>query len=912
MIQQVRNALLFSFRSGGRAAALLALTAFLLPHMAFAGATARVHGVESVAPRFSDNASPQAVGAGYTTLEVELFGQHLEMDLESNDLFASGAAVVSIGDDGATPLDLDGRFLKGSVRGEPGSWVRVSVLGDGIEALIDTGEDVFVIEPSAHFGAAAQAASDHVAYRLADVDTDVPVSCGAEDGAAPTRGRRRHQTFGSAVSSDLGDLAQLQAVGGVTKRAEIHAVGDYELTLIYGTAASAAQRIASVFNAVSGIYEDQVGVEISLLSLTTFSSNVDPFTVGPNPPCGGANCACTDHNALLDQVDASREGNNPWSLINGGAIAHLITGRELCDNIIGVAYTGVLCRGDGASSGLSQDYTSNLGLVSKLVSHEVGHNFSAGHDPSQGSCSGTLDRFIMHPSISSCVQDAFSSGSKLQMNNHIAVASCLVDLPEGTPTPTRTPTRTFTPTFTPTPRANEAQFVSQSVPAQMNAGQQYAVSVVMRNTGSNTWFPGSYKLGSQNPHENRNWGSSRIDLTTTVAPGQNGVFSWTVTAPASVGTFNFQWRMLNVGVEWFGALSDNVAVSVTGGAPLAPNDAAFVGQNVPTQMNAGQAYAVSVTMRNTGSNTWAPGSYVLGAQNPHDNRNWGPSRIDLAAPVAPGQNAVVSWVVTAPTTPGVYNFQWRMLNVGVAWFGAQSANLAVDVTGSALPPNDARFVSHSVPAVMTAGQTYQVTVRMRNAGSNTWTPASYRLGSQNPHENKLWGMSRVALPASVAPGQDAIVTWTITAPTVGGTYNFQWRMLNVGVEWFGERSDNVVVSVEGGAEAQNDSAFVAVSVPSAMSRGQQATVSVTMRNTGTTTWTTSAYQLGAQNPHDNANWGMSRVALNSTVAPGENLVLSWTITAPQTAGSYNFQWKLVNIGVEWFGQTSTNVVVNVQ
>jgi hypothetical protein len=85
---------------------------------------------------------------------------------------------------------------------------------------------------------------------------------------------------------------------------------------------------------------------------------------------------------------------------------------------------------------------------------------------------------------------------------------------------------------------------------------------------------------------------------------------------------------------------------------------------------------------------------------------------------------------------------------------------------------------------------------MRNTGSNTWTTAGYRLGSQNPYDNLNWGMSRVGLPASVAPGQAAVFSWTVTAPTAPGSYNFQWRMLNVGVEWFGEQSTNVVVSVQ--------------------------------------------------------------------------------------------------------------------
>jgi hypothetical protein len=54
----------------------------------------------------------------------------------------------------------------------------------------------------------------------------------------------------------------------------------------------------------------------------------------------------------------------------------------------------------------------------------------------------------------------------------------------------------------------------------------------------------------------------------------------------------------------------------------------------------------------------------------------------------------------------------------------------------------------------------------------------------------------VVLAGDVAPGQEAVVTWTVSAPTTPGNYNFQWRMLNVGVEWFGPLSTNVVVNVQ--------------------------------------------------------------------------------------------------------------------
>ncbi len=118
---------------------------------------------------------------------------------------------------------------------------------------------------------------------------------------------------------------------------------------------------------------------------------------------------------------------------------------------------------------------------------------------------------------------------------------------------------------------NNAQFVSQSITTTMDAGQQYLVTVTMRNVGNTTWSEALlYRLGSQNPQDNTIWGwpfGNRLKITGTVPPNTNYTFSVTVTAPALGGLYNFQTRMVRDGVEWFGALSTNVGVTVTGASP---------------------------------------------------------------------------------------------------------------------------------------------------------------------------------------------------------------------------------------------------------------------------------------------------------------------------------------------------------
>lgn len=109
----------------------------------------------------------------------------------------------------------------------------------------------------------------------------------------------------------------------------------------------------------------------------------------------------------------------------------------------------------------------------------------------------------------------------------------------------------------------------------------------------------------------------------------------------------------------------------------------FISQTVPTTMVAGQTYNVSLTFRNTGSTTWSNPSYKLGSQTPIGNTNWGGNVVSLPGSVAPDDPVTINFSVTAPSTPGTYSFQWRMVREvtsGADWFGESSAHVSVTVT----------------------------------------------------------------------------------------------------------------------------------------------------------------------------------------------------------------------------------------
>jgi Flp pilus assembly protein TadG len=255
----------------------------------------------------------------------------------------------------------------------------------------------------------------------------------------------------------------------------------------------------------------------------------------------------------------------------------------------------------------------------------------------------------------------------------------------------------------------------------------------------------------------------------------------------------FSWRRL-VGA----ILATMIGLLIATASQAQSNNAEFVSQSIPASLVMGQTATATVTLKNTGTTTWtAASNYRLGTQNPGDNKTWGLHRVPLAAgeAIAPGQQKTFSFSIKAPATAGTYNLQTRMLREGVEWFGASSTNFVVSV---APKPNNAEFVSQSIPASLIVGKTATATITLKNTGTTTWTAATnYRLGTQNPGDNKTWGLHRVPLAAgeAIAPGQQKTFSFSIKAPASAGTYNLQTRMLREGVEWFGASSTNTPINV---------------------------------------------------------------------------------------------------------------------
>jgi hypothetical protein len=230
------------------------------------------------------------------------------------------------------------------------------------------------------------------------------------------------------------------------------------------------------------------------------------------------------------------------------------------------------------------------------------------------------------------------------------------------------------------------------------------------------------------------------------------------------------------------------------------------------------------------------------------------------------------------------------------------------------PGDNANFVAQNFPVDVFQGSTNPASITMVNIGSTTWSAANnYFLAAINPADNLIWSFNRVALSGDVAPGNSNQFNFFPVAPLVPSTYNFQWQMIrDDGTGLFGTPSSNVAVVVTPFATRGNSATFVSQVVPLALAPGASATAYITMRNTGSNTWSESdRYRLGSMNPQDNGTWNLRRGVLANPVRPGETYTFAFTIRAPLTLGNYNFQWEMVRETVERFPDLTPNVVIKV-
>jgi len=336
---------------------------------------------------------------GQEQVSFDAYGRHFDIDLELNDNIARGVSVDR----------SDIRPYRGTVAGLAGSWVRLTRSRDGWRGVVSDGQDIYAIEPAAEMKQTAvqplPAGSAPVMYRLSDaIMPDGVGTCGTDTTVEASFSGTDRSTAQKAFTRLASDLSMKNTTGVATRRLVVNVVADHTFTDATGSDPEGA--IVARWDIVDGIWSSQVGIEVVLAPITILTDADDPFS------------STTSSRDLLAEVGSYRAG---LSAHQETGLTHLVTGRTMDSNIIGISYLGAICNGAQAVS-LSQSTTSLI-MGGLIAAHELGHSFNAVHDGVSGACSRTPETYLMAPTIN--FSNQFSACSLESINTRAATASCL-------------------------------------------------------------------------------------------------------------------------------------------------------------------------------------------------------------------------------------------------------------------------------------------------------------------------------------------------------------------------------------------------------------------------------------------------------------------------------------------------------
>lgn len=239
------------------------------------------------------------------------------------------------------------------------------------------------------------------------------------------------------------------------------------------------------------------------------------------------------------------------------------------------------------------------------------------------------------------------------------------------------------------------------------------------------------------------------------------------------------------------------------------------------------------------------------------------------------------------------------------------------------------FVSQNAYPNLAPGESYNFVLRLKNTGSTTWDQSIVHLATDRGRDRVPFFAREGGSPSgwvspnrikmqesSVAPGGIATFSFWMRNDTASpGMYREYFRPVADGAGWMDDLGiywDVTALSALGGYRYQ----FVSQDSHSvSLARGQAHQFSLTVTNTGSTTWTKGVVNLGTDRPADRipsftregdrgsvSGWvsGNRVTVQQSSVAPGENATfVFWLRNDSHAAGTSREYFRLVADGLGW-------------
>lgn len=488
--------------------------------------------------------------------------------------------------------------------------------------------------------------------------------------------------------------------------------------------------------------------------------------------------------------------------------------------------------------------------------------------------------------------------------------------------------------------------MTNTTPSTLSPGEKRNVAITFRNTGSaspaNDWSS-SYSVIGSGPDGARLFRqvSGTVPASAANPVDSEATFRFLVEAPGAGATSLSAQMFSSVGgSEGYFGTAANTAITVDPAA-LRGFDCEFVSSNAGSlSLNRGSVETLEVTVRNTGTTDWTPGSFCLYSTDSTLDQ-WGSnarcttvdSTVSGAPPGGPtsaGSTYTFNVEITAPNSDGTFDFHRQMFQLGtvaqgsIGFFddGLNCVELSLVVNPGAAAFDATVDLANSTldeATTMKPSEVRRVTLTFDNDGQSDWTAGQFSFFNRNTPDT-LWGLRNINLGTTVAAGASRTETFLITAPATPGDYTHAWQVYGNSPGFFGDVT-GFAVNVDAANTAQYDAVSVANTASTIYQNNtvlsnRAVTLTIQMQNTGSQTWNPGEVELRSANSPSGLWGGVGAVALGSSVAPGATATFTIATTAPVTPGSQTSAWRMWDISatqpVGKFGSTSSQSFTVVQ
>ncbi len=219
-------------------------------------------------------------------------------------------------------------------------------------------------------------------------------------------------------------------------------------------------------------------------------------------------------------------------------------------------------------------------------------------------------------------------------------------------------------------------------------------------------------------------------------------------------------------------------------------------------LDAGIAVSVPLVIANDGAGDWSSDEGVFLAYHWFDERGeanvWEGRRTAFPQIVKAGGEVSMTATVEAPRAPGTFALVWDVVHEGELWVSSLDPTPVVGVVVEVVVGRAFSVVGGGRPRVLVVGGELAVPVAVRNDGTRPWDAGggfaiSYHWldhrGSVVHREGR-----RGVVVAPVGTGETAEFTVVVVAPPRAGRYRLQWDMVEEGVCWFSDLTDEPLPS----------------------------------------------------------------------------------------------------------------------